>query len=864
MNWRVKKMYQNIFVDKKNELVYLWDDIKGMIKFPYTRYAYKKNPKGKFKSLYGDTLEKTVNFDDRDPDLFESDLMPEMRVLIDKYGDSDDPSQGHRIVIIDLEVKSDGGFPDITQGDKAITAIAMYDKLGDRYYSLILDPEGKVQPSEVGNVVTWSFKSEEGLLNSFLNKWQEIQPTIVSGWNTNNFDLPYLFNRLRAVLGKSAGYKLSPIGTAYQNKFNKRMIIAGISCLDYLELYKKFLGVMKPSYSLSNVAKDEELKHQKLVYKGSLNDLYQNDIHRFVEYNLVDVQVVVELDKKYDFIHLAQSVCHKGHVPYEWFQMSSRFIDGAILMYLRRHNLVAPNKPIGGREEYEKMEEEGEDGFTGAYVKEPIAGLYDWFYSADITSLYPSVIMTLNVSPETKVGKIENWDRGEFDQGRMSIVRIGDKGYTISDFNNMIANNKLSISSNGVLYTQDTLGVVPTILDQWFAERVEYRKLQKKFSDEGNKEQAEFYKRRQLRQKIFLNSVYGVLGLPIFRFYDRDNAESTTISGQTIIRAAERLVNDMYIKKFAEKNVVAPEQDFVKYIDTDSLYVSSLPLAKLNNIPPEQMVQFTIDTVTDVANTINRLYDYMIPRIFNVAASKNRIRIVPDVVAKKALWVAKKRYAMLKVYDMESGKPVTDKKGNEGKLEVKGIDTVRSSFPAAFRKFASDIIDQLLRGIDRSILEEKIMTFEETIDTHSIFDLAKTSSVKFVSRDGLKNYNPFSRKMFQFMQGSPPQVKAALAYNDFLKVWKLDTQVQKIENGNKIKWIYLLPNDFCIDQLAMKADDTDPDQILDFITNHVDRRGMYDSELHKKLEEIWNVVGWHYPNRGSQLAEKTFNFNESW
>jgi len=840
------------------------DDTTGYSKFPFPRYAYKRNPSGKFTSLYGDKLEKVTSFDERDPELFESDIMPEMRILTDRYSDNDDPSKGHKVVILDIEVSTEGGFPDITAGDKTITAIALLDQVADTYYSMILDPDGKVADSTKGNVVTRSFKNEENLLNYFLNKWEEIQPSIVSGWNTNNFDVPYIFHRLRAVLGKAAGYRLSPIGTAYQNKYNKRMIVAGISCLDYLELYKKFLGVMKPSYSLSNVAKDEELKHQKLVYKGSLNDLYKNDIARFVEYNLVDVMVVAELDKKYDFIHLAQSVCHKGHVPLEWFQMSSRWIDGAILMYLHRNGKIAPNKPIGGRDEYEEMEAAGEDGFTGAFVKEPIPGLYDWIYSADITSLYPSCIMTLNISPETKLGKVEDWDFHKYDRGEMHIVRIGDQGYSLADFKKMIANNTFAISSNGVLYRQDISGVVPTILDIWFKERVEYRKLQKKYSDEGNKEQEGFYKRRQLRQKIFLNSVYGVLGLPIFRFYDRDNAEAVTVSGQEIIRSAERLVNDMYAKKFASAGVECKDADFVKYIDTDSLYVSSLPLAQLEKIEAEKMTQFTIDTVTAVAERINKWYEYMVPRVFNVAPAKNRIKIVPDVVAKKAMWVAKKRYAMLKVFDMESMKPVKDKKGNEGKLEVKGIDTVRSSFPAAFRKIAGEILDQLLRGEKREVLEEKIMSFEEEIDKHPIFDLAKTSSVKYISRDGEKNYNPAGRKLFQFAQGSPPQVKAALAYNDFLKVWKLDKQVERIEHGNKIKWVYLLPNDFCIEVLAMKADDTDPDQILEFVEHHIDRRGMYEHELHKKLEEIWTVAGWKYPNRASQLAAKVFNFEETW
>jgi DNA polymerase elongation subunit (family B) len=857
-------MYQGIFVEKKEMIVHLWDDTNGYVKFPYPKYAYKRCTGGKYKSLYGDELERITSFDERDPSLFESDIAPEMRVLIDGYEDSDEPSKGHRIAIIDIEVNTDGGFPNVDEGDKTITAITLYDQIGSKYHTFVLDPDKKIADSDKDGVEIRSFKAEENLLNAFLDKWEQIHPTIVSGWNSNLFDMPYLFNRIRAVLGKAAGYRLSPIGIVYQNRFNKKMTIAGISCLDYIDLYKKFIGVMKSSYSLANVAKDEELTHQKLVYKGSLNDLYKNDLHRYVEYNLADVQVVVELDKKYDFIYLARSVCHKGHVPYEWFQMSSRFIDGAILMYLKRHNLIAPNKPVGGREEYEEMEKEGEDGFTGAFVKEPIPGLYDWIYSADITSLYPSTIMTLNVSPETKVGKIEGWDKLAFDRGEIPIIRIGDQhSYSAEDFKKMIANNVFSISSNGVIYKQDTFGVVPTILDTWFKERVEYRQMAHKFGKEGDKEQEGFYDRRQKRQKIFLNSVYGVLGLPIFRFYDRDNAEATTISGQTIIRSAEDLVNDMYAEKFRAKGVPMPEQDFVKYIDTDSLYISSLPLAKLDGNVTD-MTQFTIDIVTEVANKINRFYEYMVPRMFNVAPEKNRIKIVPDVVAKKALWVAKKRYAMLKVYDMEKMKPVKDKNGNEGKLEVKGIDTVRSSFPFAFRKFAGQVLDQLLRGIGREVLDEQIMIFEETMDKHSIFDMSKTSSAKFISKDGEINYNPPGRKLFQFVQGCQPQVKAALAYNDLLKVWKLDKVVEKIMNGEKVKWTYLLPNDFCIEQLAMKADDTDPDQILEFVTNHIDRRKVYNRELHSKLEEIYTVVGWHYPNRASELALKTFDFSEAW
>lgn len=856
-------MYQNIFVDKKEFIVHVWDDEKGYAKFPYPKYAYRKAIGGKYKSLYGDELERVTNYDDRDTDLFESDVQPELRVLLDGYPDSDDPSNGHKTLVIDIEVDSTGGFPDISEGDKTITAIALYDFVTDKYYCMILDPEGKVGNQSHDNVIILPFTSEEDLLHAFLNKWQELSPTIVTGWNTNGFDMPYLYSRIRAVMGKQAAYSLSPINVAYQNKFNKKMTIAGISCLDYLDLYKKFLGVMKPSYALGAVAKDEELKTQKITYKGSLNDLYKTDLNRFVEYNLADVKVVVELDKKYDFIFLARSVCHKGHIPYEWFPMSSRFIDGAILMYLHRHNLIAPNKPIGGREEYDELQKENEDGFVGAYVKEPVAGLYDWIYSADITSLYPSTIMTLNISPETKIGKIDGWDYREFTAGNMPIVRVGETGYTEAEFKELIANGRFSISSNGVMYRQDFFGVVPTILDLWFKERVEYRELAKKYKKEGDAEKAAFYNRRQLRQKIFLNSVYGTLGLPVFRFYDRDNAEATTISGQTIIKAAEGLVNHLYEKKFQEAGKPMPKKDFVEYIDTDSVYVSALPLVACEATPPTDMKQFTIDTVTYIADKINSYYNYMIPKVFNVNPDKNRIKIIGDVVAQKAMWVSKKRYVMLKVYDMENKSDVKDKKGNDGKLEVKGIDVVRSSFPPAFRKVASEILEMILRGVSKEQIDEKILLFEESLDTVPVMDLGKTTSVKYVSQKGDKNYNPSGRKVFGFEIGTPVGVKSALAYNDLLKVWKLDKQFEQIHHGQKVRWVYLIQNEYGIESLALKNDDTDPDKIIELLTLYIDRWAMYEAELKSKLSEFYEVLKWDYPNRGTQLANEMFGGESS-
>ena len=458
-------MYIGIFCDKKRNTTHLWDSEKGYSSFPTLHYAYRRKAGGSYTSLYGDELEKITSFSEDDPTLFEGDLSPELRTLLDLYPNNDEVPENRKIVVIDIEVDSEGGFPNVDEGDKKITAIALYDKITDHYYSLILDPDGKIIPTEIGNVSTWSFRNEELLLDTFLCKWEEINPNIVTGWASNKFDMPYIYHRIVVVLGRHDAYRLSSIKTVYQNTFTKKMVIAGVSCMDYIDLYKKFLGVMKPSYTLSNVAKDEDLPIKKLTYKGSLNDLYKNDLPRYVEYNLTDVKVVVELDKKYDFIYLACAVCHKGRVPYEWFQMSSRWIDGAILNYLHSKNLVAPNKPSEGREEYAEMEKEGEDGFTGAFVKEPIPGLYDWIYSADITSLYPSAIMSLNISSETKLGKIEGWDRLEFDKGNIPEIKIDNKIFTAEEFKKMISNYEFSISSNGVVYKQPKKIVVCKLIN---------------------------------------------------------------------------------------------------------------------------------------------------------------------------------------------------------------------------------------------------------------------------------------------------------------------------------------------------------------------------------------------------------------
>lgn len=832
-------MYQNIFVDKKTNTVHLWDDEGGYQNIPFQNYAFRKRPGGRYRSIYGDELERVTFFNPRDPSLFGSDIPIETKILIDLYESSDDVSKGHRIGCIDIETDSEGGFPTVEKGDKEITAIALYDYVSGKYIAFLLDKDNRVKTDSIDGIEIISSDNEYNLLSKFLNKWNELGFTIVTGWNIDGFDMPYLYNRITNVMGKEHSKRLSPIDICYINDWSKRLVIAGISCLDYIELFKKYSDKREPSYALDPIGR-KFVGIGKVEFEGSLDHLYKTDLEKYIRYNINDVKIVVELDKLKQYIELARKICHTGHVPYENFAWSSRYLEGAILTYLRRNGgLIAPNKPMEGKEEYEQRLEANEEGFEGAYVKDPIPGRYEYVFDLDLTSMYPKIMISLNISPETKVGKIDNWDVEAYLSGKLEKVFIAGNPYTMDEFHKLLTQQNLSVSSNGCLYKLDKKGVIPSILSKWFDERVEMRKLEKKYAKENNKEMYQFYNQRQLVQKIMLNSAYGVLGLPIFRFYDKDNAEAVTKSGVTIIQTAGKAINQYY------QDILKDDGDYVIYTDTDSCFASALPIIQrtmpeidINN--EELMIKTTLKICSEVQTFVNKIFDVMAQRAFHL--KHHEFEAKQEVIAKSSFWLAKKRYTQF----------IINKNGVEcDELEIKGIDVVRTSFPIRFRKFMNDFLIDILKKTDMKIINQKIYDFELTLNDVPIIELAKNTSIKFVSMDKGKNYDPNNRVPFNFILGTPAQVKAGLAYNDLLEFWKLDTKYPKLMHGQKIKWVYLIENDYGIDALAMKADGTDPKEILDFIEKYIDRKLMYQKELKSKLEDFYNVLKWNYPDQYS-------------
>jgi len=599
-------MYKNIYIEDRytdQPTVHIWDSQKGHIEFEYNKKMYVRSPDGDYTSLYGDPLAEVpaskidYNTKQRLQDrygegeaIFQSDLQLETQILSEFYRDAEEPSENVETLFFDIEVSMEGELPKVSMANNPITSIAYTVRSTGESKVLIWDPENETENFEQEGVEVIPFEGEDQLLYSFVEEWGDIDPDIVSGWNSDGFDIPYLYRRVSKVINNDFADRLSPIGEVEfrKNRGERgegRFFIAGVSALDYYSLYKNFTFTELDSYSLDNVSK-EELDRGKVEYLGKevetedgekviiedLDDLKEYDPEAFVRYNIEDAWLVRDLDDKFDFIELARKICHLGHVPYEDIYMSSRYIDGAFITRLNNRGIIAPNvhriedfeldgfHSVGSKEiklkneihpdiprkgtigirvssatkkkvDYERIEgdkfileepidfEVYEDysiglEFEGAYVKEPDPGLYEWIYDLDLTSMYPSIIMSLNISPETLVGKIYDWSAEEFikDKKETYKVWIFDEEefseFTNSELEKFLEKGEFSVAANGAFYRNDKKGIIPEVLEEWFTLRQEYKSTRDEWREkEGEKaeEKAEYYDKLQHVHKILIN-----------------------------------------------------------------------------------------------------------------------------------------------------------------------------------------------------------------------------------------------------------------------------------------------------------------------------------------------------------------------
>ena len=853
-------MYQNIYYERQKNLIHLWDDKSGYQTFPYRKYAYKRDTHGEYLSMYGDKLSKVGKWEKEDAeDLFESDVPETTRVLVDIY-DNDLPSKGHRVLTFDIEVEMISGLPSTKDAKNEITAIAAHDGATKLYDVFVLDKERKVKNKAKNfnkdgrEVNVHIFDNERNLLQAFLNYYEEINPTILTGWNIDFFDIPYLYNRLKNVCGEGYAKRLSPIGQAFWSPYREKFSFGGVSILDYINLYKTYTYSLEASYTLNYIA-TKELGRGKIEYEGSLDDLFENDLEKFIEYNIVDVDLVVSMDEKLQFIELCRAVCHAGYVPYEDYIYSSKWLEGACLGYLKKKGLVATNKPRDRKERMQALRDNNQEKFIGAYVKEPIVGKYDWIYDLDLTSLYPSIIMTLNISPETKVGKIENWDAEANIRGLDTTYKlVGKDGdtyeYTTQELTEVIKDSNLGVAANGVLYTQDKKGLIADILNDWFEKRVEFRKLEKQYGEAGDTEKYDFYAKRQLVQKILLNSMYGVLGLPAFRFYDIDNAEAVTVTGQTVIKKTAEMANRKYWKELGTTD------DYNVYIDTDSIYMMAEPLVK-HRYPEyktfdEKRMAVEVDNIaTETQTFLNSFYDMLAERFFFIPKEKHRFEIKKEFISKAGFWVAKKRYAQWMV--LKNGIPCD-------KLDVKGLDVVRSSFPKAFQDQMSGMLKDILMGKDNEYVDTKLLAFKASMINLPVNKIAKGGAIKELSKYDNGTWRKDSGlSIASFEKGTPAHVKAGITYNRLLKFFNAPYKHEPIRDGDKVKWVYLKNNPLGLETVAFK-DYNDPKEIMDFVEQYIDRDKLYVSDMENKVDDFYTALKWQKASTEALTAKKFFSF----
>lgn len=877
-------MYRSIYYDSGKEQIHLWGDGEhndaGYSIHEYVPYAYIIDPAGQYTTIDGHKCKKISSWSNEAVKLglvYEHNVSPVTRFLIDKYPDSDEVSSKTKILYLDIEVAKEERYSSAEDADNTITAITYFATGDDRYTCLLLDTQRKPGKyatdikidtdkgpiTVTADIIT--FQTEHQLLRQFVMNYQKIGHNIITGWNVEFFDMPYLYNRIVKVINYEMANLLSPDAKIVKRKFTsigQLITIAGVTVLDYLNLYKKFTYVEQSNYRLNTIAQFE-LKRGKVEYEGDLDNLYKTDIVKFAEYNIIDVELIVALDKKLELIMTALGLCHKGHCAHSDVQFTSMYLDGAALTYCRRNNLVASANRA-----------QTSDKAEGAFVKQPTPGLYKWVYDLDLTSLYPMNMITLNISPETKYAKVLDYDEDEYTKGTtrtyhvelykdltaaggfddvFSIEPVDKKlKFTGSDeLRNFLVTKNLSIASNGAIYTMDKTGVIPAILKMWFDDRKTFKDLRKVAEKNGDMSLAAYYDRKQLITKILLNSFYGVLLLPTFRFYDKTNGEAVTLTGQSVIQWATKAADLFYNKELGTK-----DKSFCIYTDTDSIFEPIEPLfvhrfGDMSQYTDDEIIAKSKEIINDVQTFVNKSYTIYAKKCHNV--DEHRWDIKQELIAKRAFWVGamndktgqvegvKKRYAQW----------IVDKEGHKvDEMDVKGLDVVRSNFPSKFRQFMSGVLTDILHDKTKDELNEKVRKFKDELKTLAISEIMLPTGVKDVEK---WQTNQFGKRL----KGTPVHVKAAMNYNDLLDLGKI-RNIPKIADGEKIMWTYLKPNKYNFDTMALKGFE-DPESIEKFVVDYIDRDELFESALKTKLTNFWHSLGWGDIVVNS-LANKFFKF----
>ena len=741
--------------------------------------------------------------------------------IYDNFKSQDPDTSKINIVNIDIEVASDDGFPEPEDADKEITAIA----LRRRNLKVVLGCGDFTHDEE--NLYYIKCKNEYGLLHKFLDIWQQMDPDVVTGWNTEFFDIPYLVNRITKICSEDAVKRMSPWGIIKEKKVYRQgsdkqsqtYQLFGVSALDYLAVYKKFRLQPRESYKLDFIA-ETELGTKKLDYSeyGNLHELYKNNYQKFIEYNIKDTDLIFELEEKLGFLEQIFTIAYDAKVNFNDALASVLIWDVIIHNYLMDQNKVVSMKrpPMSDRR------------IEGGYVKDPIVGIHNWVMSFDLNSLYPHLIQQYNISPDTVLNKFDDLFPIT---AKASVDNLLSEDIDLTELKNF----DVTMTPNGKIYRRDRQGFLPALMKKMYDDRVLYKKKMlecKQAYQENPTRQLEIdisrYHNLQHAKKIQLNSAYGALANKYFRWFDNENAEAITMAGQLSIRWIEKKLNTWLNDILKTKG-----RDYVIAIDTDSVYVSFDKMIELTQ--PKNPVEF-LNKVADkqVEPFIDRSYQELADYT-NAYAQKMFMK--RENIADKAIWTANKRYIM-HVWDSEGVRY------KEPELKMMGIEAIRSSTPAVCRDYIKQTL-KLLMTTDEETVQKYIAKIREEFRTLSFEEVAFPRSCNFIkwerNSQGKAYPSTYADDKIIYKKATPIQVKGALLYNWYLDKYNLKKRYEEIKSGEKIKFSYLKkPNP--IHDSVISCPDVLPrefnlNEYIDYDTQFV--KGYLDP-----IEIILHAIGW--------------------
>ena len=846
-------MYRSASYNPFNESVFLrtWSEegVRIETEIPFRPYLYLEKEGATdatsifktslLKKQFKNSMERKRFVDSTANKRIFHNLAPEQQFLIEMYRDQNNKPEFSKhplkVFLLDIEVDTtvDSAFPTPEKAAVPINLITVYDTLTKTTHTWGL--KQRYTPT-LPECIYHYCKDEEELILQFVEFWKSDYPDIASGWNSSGFDFPYIINRFTRIFGDDFVRQLSPTGNVRGRKVFTDMgkevtiwSIQGVSLLDYMDLYKTFSPGEKESFSLNYIA-ELELGEGKIAYNAvSLGELAASDWKTFVDYNIQDVHLLVKLEEKLKFLEIARMLAYKGCTNFEAALGKVAIVTGAVAIQASKQGYVIPTFP-------NNMERES---YEGGYVRDPEKGLQKAVVSFDVNSLYPNTIITLNISPETKIGKVISGDYENF-TGEMTIRLINGKTHNLpaDKFKMFLAKEQISLSKAGVLYSQKTKGVIPNLIDEIYSDRVKTKQELTKLKKSKNKDdrahqlKITYFDTLQYTLKILLNSIYGTFANKHSSLMDIDHATSITVTGQNVSKAGGHIIDNFVKAKYGI------EQSITKYGDTDSLYVSIQPLLDKLQIPllvdgeVNPRVHEIVDKLDKHVNT--EILEWARKDLFSIDP---RYVFKREVIADVGIFLQKKRY-ILHVLD-EEGVAVD-------KFKYTGIELARSTTPKKVKKFIEDIIKTALLT----------QNFKQTNEVYrkSYTSFQKLDPNDIAARTSINNLEKYSEgsSLYKFQNKTPSHVKGAIAYNILIKELKIDDKYEAIQAGQKVKKLYCAKNKYGLDAITYVS--TLPEEFA----IKIDWDKMFSKLVTQPTERLYDAIGWTLPEIGKEVQTDLF------